>query len=123
MVTAATIYMTLLGAQGLQRVAEASWERTDALIKALQKEAGVKLAFHTPHFHEVVLLLDRSVAPVLVALASRGIFGWSRFGRALPRVGPGSVGVRYGNKNPGGHRRLCASFERHIEVIPWLICN
>ena len=37
--------------------------------------AGVKQAFTAPRFHEAVLLLDRPVAPVLSALARRGIFG------------------------------------------------
>jgi glycine dehydrogenase subunit 1 len=75
MVTAATIYMTLLGAQGLRRVAEASWQNTDALISALSAIPGVKPAFEAPHFHEAVLLLDRPVSAVLAALAGRGIFG------------------------------------------------
>ena len=75
MVTAATIYMSLLGAEGLRRVAEASLQRTAGLVARLSAIAGVKPAFTAPRFHEAVLLLDRPVAPVLAALARRGIAG------------------------------------------------
>ena len=75
MVTAATIYMSLLGAQGLEAVAQASLQRTTDLVQALERINGVKRAFPTAHFHECLMLLDRPVAPVLAALARRGIFG------------------------------------------------
>jgi glycine dehydrogenase subunit 1 len=75
MVTAATIYMSLLGAQGLAAVAQASLQHTVDLVQALERISGVRRAFASPHFHEAVLLLDRPVAPVLAALARRGIFG------------------------------------------------
>jgi glycine dehydrogenase subunit 1 len=88
MVTAATIYMTLLGAQGLLRVAQACWQRTDALVAALCKVAGVTRAFNAAHFHEAVLHLDRPVAPVLAALANRGIFGGLDLTGRYPELGP-----------------------------------
>jgi len=75
MVTAATIYMSLLGAEGLEAVAQTSLQRTADLVGALEQVAGVRRAFPGPHFHEAVLLLDRPVAPVLAALARRGIVG------------------------------------------------
>src|SRR6202789_4065197 len=58
MVTAATIYMSLLGPQGLARVAEASLQRTADLVTTLSRIAGVRPAFTAPRFHEGVLLLD-----------------------------------------------------------------
>ena len=45
MVTAATIYMSLLGAAGLEAVAQTSMQRTADLVAALGKIAGVKRAF------------------------------------------------------------------------------
>src|SRR6202034_4019895 len=42
MVTAATIYLSLLGAEGLQRVAAASLQRTADLVAALSRVAGIK---------------------------------------------------------------------------------
>jgi glycine dehydrogenase subunit 1 len=87
MVTAATIYMSLLGAQGLERVAAASLQRTADLVAALSRVAGVKAAFSAPRFHEAVLLLDRPVAPLLAALARRGIFGGLDLADRYPELG------------------------------------
>ena len=87
MVTAATIYMSLLGAQGLERVASASMQRTAELVQALCRVAGVRPAFTAPRFHEAVLLLDRPVAPVLAALARRGIFGGLDLADRYPELG------------------------------------
>jgi glycine dehydrogenase subunit 1 len=87
MVTAATIYMSLLGAEGLQRVAAASLQRTADLVAALSKVAGIKAAFSAPRFHEAVLLLDRPVGPVLAALARRGIFGGLDLADRYPELG------------------------------------
>ncbi len=87
MVTAATIYMSLLGPQGLERVAAASLQRTADLVRALGRVAGVKPAFTAPRFHEAVLLLDRPVAPVLAALARRGIFGGLDLTDRYPELG------------------------------------
>jgi len=87
MVTAATIYMSLLGPQGLARVAEASLRRTADLVTTLSRIAGVRPAFTAPRFHEAVLLLDRPVAPVLAALARRGIFGGLDLSDRYPELG------------------------------------
>lgn len=87
MVTAATIYLALLGAQGLERVAGACLQRAHDLVAALTRVRGVRLAFTAPRFHEAVLLLDRPVAPVLAALASRGILGGLDLSGSHPELG------------------------------------
>ena len=87
MVTAATIYMSLLGAEGLERVAGASMQRTADLVSALTKVPGVRSAFTAPHFHESVLLLDRPVAPVLAALERCGILGGLDLTEWYPELG------------------------------------
>jgi glycine dehydrogenase subunit 1 len=87
LVTAATIYMSLLGAQGLERVAVASQVQTSRLVAALTAIAGVKLAFSGPRFHEAVLRLDRPVQPLLAALAERGIAGGYDLTSQFPELG------------------------------------
>src|ERR1700753_1221270 len=87
MVTAATIYMSLLGPAGLEAVASASMQRTEQLATALAKIPGVKRAFTAPHFHETVLILDRPPAPVLAALARRGILGGLDLSERYPELG------------------------------------
>jgi glycine dehydrogenase subunit 1 len=87
MVTAAAIYLSLLGSEGLQRVAQASLQRTADLVHALTAIDGVALAFAAPQFHEAVLILDRPVAPVLAALMQRGIGGGLDLATRFPELG------------------------------------
>jgi glycine dehydrogenase subunit 1 len=87
LVTAATIYMSLLGARGLEAVAAACMQRTADLVAALSQVAGVKRAFSAAHFHEAVLLLDRPASPLLAALARRGILGGLDLGELYPELG------------------------------------
>jgi glycine dehydrogenase subunit 1 len=87
LVTAATIHMSLLGAAGLEKVAAASQTQTSALVAALTRIKGVKLAFGGPRFHEAVLLLDRKVGDVLEGLAKRGIVGGYDLSRQYPDLG------------------------------------
>ena len=87
LVTAATIYMSLLGPRGLAQVAATSMQRTAELVAALAKVPGVRVAFDRPRFHEALLVLDRPVAPVLEALAARGIVGGYDASRDYPSLG------------------------------------
>ena len=75
MVTAATIYMSLLGHDGLAAVARKSAQNTVRLVDGLTSIEGIDRLFDGPRFHEVALKLDRPVAPVLEALAQRNILG------------------------------------------------
>jgi glycine dehydrogenase subunit 1 len=87
MVTAATIYMSLLGPRGLEAVAQASMQRTEELITALAQVPGVKRAFTAPHFHEAVVLLDRPPSAVLTALSAQGILGGLDLSERYPELG------------------------------------
>ena len=87
MVTAATIYMSLLGIDGLAAVARQSVGNTARLAAGLTSIDGVERLFEGPCFHEVALKLDRPVAPVLEALAARNILGGYDLGADLPDGG------------------------------------
>jgi len=87
LVTAATIYLSLLGPEGLARVANTSHQRANELIAALTRVKGVRVAFEGPRFHEAVLLLDRPVAPVIAQLAARGIVGGFDLSVDYPELG------------------------------------
>jgi len=75
MVTAATIYMSLLGYDGLVGVANTSHANTASLVEGLCAIDGINRLYEGPFFHEVALELDRPVAPLLTALADRDILG------------------------------------------------
>ena len=87
LMTAATIYLALLGPVGLERVANACVARTRELVDALSGLPGVRTAFAGPRFHEAVLLLERPVAPVLESLAAEGIIGGHDLSRDYPELG------------------------------------
>jgi glycine dehydrogenase subunit 1 len=84
---AGTLYLALMGAEGLERVAATSMARTAELVAALTAIPQVHRAFARPCFHEAVLTLDRPVAPVLAALAQRGIQGGLDLADYYPELG------------------------------------
>ena len=87
LMTAATIYMSIMGPEGLERVAALSAQRTRELVTALTRVKGVRRCFEGPYFHEAVVLLDRPVAGVLRELASRGVLGGFDLTEHYPELG------------------------------------
>lgn len=75
LVTAATIHMSLLGAQGLHQVALQCHHNTHELMDALVQINGVEKVFSAPYFHEAVIRLTKPVGEVLAQLADVGIAG------------------------------------------------
>ena len=75
LVTAATIHMSLLGAEGLHQVATNCHLNTQQLTKRLTAIDGVKQVFSSPYFHEVLLQFDCPVMPILTELGRQGIEG------------------------------------------------
>ena len=73
--TAATIYLSLLGPEGLASVAGNCHANTMALAEKLVAINGVKRTFTAPSFHEVVIETPKPAADVLAALASKEILG------------------------------------------------
>lgn len=74
LVTAATIYLSLMGPQGLRRVAEVCHQQLHLLLSELIKIPGVSRCFDVPCFHEVVVRLSSPlhVQSVLRQMADRG---------------------------------------------------
>ncbi len=85
--TAATIYMSLMGASGLREVANTCVVNTSELVAALTALSGVSLAFGSPYFHEAVVLLDRPVAAVLGSLSEQGVLGGFDLSKDYPELG------------------------------------
>ncbi len=87
LVTAATIYMSLLGPEGLERVAAQSHSNTLALLERLKDVAGVEPVFDRPVFHEAVLRLNSPVADVLRAMEAQGILAGLALTDDYPELG------------------------------------
>jgi glycine dehydrogenase subunit 1 len=86
MVTAATIYLSLMGSEGLRRTAIQCHANTASLVRQLTDLNGVSLAFDT-FFHEAVLSFDRPIAPLLKILAEQDILGGYDLSVDYPELG------------------------------------
>ncbi|MER2602713.1 MAG: aminomethyl-transferring glycine dehydrogenase subunit GcvPA, partial [Candidatus Competibacter phosphatis] len=87
MVTAATLYLSLLGPRGLEQVAAACHANTRVLVEQLTQVPGVSRVFDRPVFHEAVLRLPRPASEVLDGLLSRGILGGFDLNDDYPELG------------------------------------
>lgn len=84
---ASTIFMSLMGATGLRRVAGTSHANTRILVQQLTGIKGVKVLFHGSYFHECVLQLDHPVSVVLEALMQEKIVGGYDLSIDYPELG------------------------------------
>jgi glycine dehydrogenase subunit 1 len=87
MVTAATIHMALLGAEGLARVAAACHANTAALTDRLTGIDGIEPLFSGAVFHERALRLPAPAADVLRSLAAHNLLGGHDLARDYPELG------------------------------------
>ncbi len=88
LVTAATIHMTLLGPEGLERVAATCHANTRRLTDLLCEIPGVEPLFDHPVFHEHALRLPAPAADVLRSLAAHNILGGFDLGLDFPEIAP-----------------------------------
>lgn len=87
LVTAATIYLSLLGPEGLRRVASACHANTRALAEQLLSLPGVTPVFNRPCFHEIALRFKQPVREILRDLAAKDIQGGYDLTQDYPELG------------------------------------
>jgi glycine dehydrogenase subunit 1 len=87
MVTAATLYMSLMGPAGLAEVARASHRNTRLLVEKLIAIDGVDQVFDSPFFHECVLRVEAVGDDLLQALAAQGIIAGKLLADDYPELG------------------------------------
>ncbi len=86
-VTAATIHMALLGAEGLERVAAACHANTEKLTQALTSLHGVEAVFQGACFHERVVRLPIKSDDALKLLAAHNVLGGYDLNQDYPELG------------------------------------
>jgi glycine dehydrogenase subunit 1 len=86
LVTASTIYMSIIGPKGLKRTALASYERAHELRDKLVAIQGVCAVFTSPMLHEMVLRLPYSADRVLSELAKFNIQGGYAISHLYPQL-------------------------------------
>jgi glycine dehydrogenase subunit 1 len=75
LVTAATIYLSLLGDIGLRSVAVQSHQGLQQLLRNLESTGKIKTRFTGPFFHEAAIELPIPTREVLPLMAEQGILG------------------------------------------------
>ena len=87
LVTAATIHMSLLGAEGLARAAASSHHNTNSLVEQLTAINGVEQVFSGAAFHERVLRLPAEAEATLQLLANQDVLGGFNLKDDYPELG------------------------------------
>jgi glycine dehydrogenase subunit 1 len=86
LVTAATIYLSLLGDVGLRSVAIQSHQGLQQLLRNLELTGKIKARFTGPCFHEAAIELPIPAREVLPLMAEQGILGGYDLGLSFPAL-------------------------------------
>jgi glycine dehydrogenase subunit 1 len=73
LVTATTLYLSLLGFEGLKRVASQSHQNASFLLEKLIAFPHIEKVFNRPFFHEIVVKFNQPIKPILERLAKENI--------------------------------------------------
>ncbi len=87
MVTASTIYMALLGSNGLRNVAAHCIQNTQKLKDKLADVKGLKVLFNDRGFHEFVVQVERSADDIIADMAAKGYVAGVNISDAYPELG------------------------------------
>ncbi len=87
MVTASTIFMSLMGTSGLEQMATTSHQNSHKLVERLSAIGGVEHHFSSPFFHESVITLPKPVDEVLAALVWQDVVGGISLQQSFPELG------------------------------------
>lgn len=115
MVTASTIYMSLLGPEGLRQVALVSHQRTREMQKALSAIPGVESVFSSPYFHETVVRLEQSAEETLQKLAANGIQGGYALKNDYPELGEALLICATETKTPQDIEKFASQLSAVLE--------
>lgn len=87
LVTASTIYMSLMGPNGLRQIALVSHQNAQLLQEKLATIANIEFVFQASHFHECVIRLPKPVDVVLRELAKLNVQAGFNLHQAYPELG------------------------------------
>ena len=116
MVTASTIHMAIVGAEGLKRVAAQSHANTKALTERLTSIDGVQAAFPSTVFHEVVLQMELPAEDVIKALAASNILAGYALAEDYPELGNAILVCATETKTDADIEAYATTLERIFEM-------
>ena len=103
---AASVAMTALGKKGVQEMAAQNILKTNYAKKAFES-AGFEVAYHGPHFNEIVIKVEHSIKSMNKELLNKGIIGGFDLGRV--------------NNSLEGHVLIAVTEQRTKEEIDALV--
>ncbi|HWA12083.1 MAG TPA: aminomethyl-transferring glycine dehydrogenase subunit GcvPA [Burkholderiales bacterium] len=112
-VTAAAIYLSILGAEGLRNVAAKSHENLLALLGRLEG-IGLRRIFAGPVFHEVPLALPRPAQALLERMRGEGVLGGHDLHADYPELGDALLVCTTETKTPADLDACAAAFARAL---------
>lgn len=86
LVTAVTIYLSLLGFEGLRHVAAQCHKNTLYLLEKLKSISSIKQVFQHPFFHEIVIQFDQPAKSILDKLVEKNILGGYLLEKEYPEL-------------------------------------
>ena len=113
LVTAATIYMAIVGDRGLEQTALESHANTRRLASKLAA-VGVKVKFESPYFHELTVTLSKPAKQVLVRLAQENIVGGYALASDYPELGNALLVCATETKTDADLDRYCAALAQAL---------
>jgi len=84
--TAATIYLSLMGKQGLLDIAEHSTQKAHYLAEQIATINGCRLAFEQPFFKEFVIKMPMPASQVIASLLEKKILAGINLGQFYPAM-------------------------------------
>ncbi len=96
MALAAAVYMSLMGRQGLRRVAELCYHRAHYAAGRIAQLPGYEVLDRGPFFKEFIVRCPRPVAAINAVLRERGIVGGYDLAADYPHLGDLSTGSERG---------------------------
>ncbi|MBK6743217.1 MAG: aminomethyl-transferring glycine dehydrogenase subunit GcvPA [Hydrogenophilales bacterium] len=112
LMTAACLYMSLIGPAGLKNIALSAHANTRALAERLTAIPGVSQVFASPLFHEAVIRVNQPVDEVLRALRAQGILGGYALGKDYPELADAILICATETKTDGDLARYAQQLER-----------
>jgi glycine dehydrogenase subunit 1 len=113
-VTAAAIYLSLLGAEGLRRVAARSHANMRSLLDMLSSIGAVNIRFDGAYFHETVLALSAPCKTVCDGLRAEGILAGYDLADSYPELGNALLVCTTETKTEADLRRYAEAMARCV---------
>ncbi|MCP5162608.1 MAG: aminomethyl-transferring glycine dehydrogenase subunit GcvPA [Hahellaceae bacterium] len=122
MVTAATIYMSLLGNEGLAQVAQASHINSVTLREKLHEISGVAVLPQQSVFHEFVIQTEKPARLVLEHMESKGLLGGLELEGYFPELPNGILVCATETKQPADLDRYVTVLQQAIKELEAVSC-